>query len=152
MKLTSNIINWSLTLVVVGLIALISNWVGQDIMPAKAVPGILALMGIALIGMILQQLIPLNIPSIAYIGVLGLVLTIPGMPTAPYIVSWTHNVELMALATPVVAYAGISIGNSWTDFAKLGWKTIVVGMVILMSTYVGSAVVAHIVLKIQGII
>lgn len=58
----------------------------------------------------------------------------------------------MALATPVVAYAGISIGNSWTDFAKLGWKTIVVGMVILMSTYVGSAVVAHIVLKIQGII
>lgn len=152
MKLTSNIINWSLTLVVVGLIALISNWIGQDIMPSKAVPGILALMGIALIGMILQQLIPLNIPSIAYIGVLGLVLTIPGMPTAPYIVSWSHNVELMALATPVVAYAGISIGNSWTDFAKLGWKTIVVGMVILMSTYVGSAVVAHIVLKIQGII
>lgn len=152
MKLTSNIINWSLTLVVVGLIALISNWIGQDIMPSKAVPGVLALMGIALIGMILQQLIPLNIPSIAYIGVLGLVLTIPGMPTAPYIVSWTYNVELMALATPVVAYAGISIGNSWTDFAKLGWKTIVVGMVILMSTYVGSAVVAHIVLKIQGII
>lgn len=152
MKLTSNIINWSLTLVVVGLIALISNWIGQDIMPSKAVPGVLALMGIALIGMILQQLIPLNIPSIAYIGVLGLVLTIPSMPTAPYIVSWTHNVELMALATPVVAYAGISIGNSWTDFAKLGWKTIVVGMVILMSTYVGSAVVAHIVLKIQGII
>lgn len=152
MKLTSNIINWSLTLVVVGLIALISNWVGQDIMPSKAVPGVLALMGIALVGMILQQLIPLNIPSIAYIGVLGLVLTILGMPTAPYIVSWTHNVELMALATPVVAYAGISIGNSWTDFAKLGWKTIVVGMVILMSTYVGSAVVAHIVLKIQGII
>ncbi|MGV3268259.1 hypothetical protein ACEE77_02810 [Staphylococcus simulans] len=152
MKLTSNIINWSLTLIVVGLIALISNWIGQDIMPSKAVPGVLALMGIALIGMILQQLIPLNIPSIAYIGVLGLVLTIPGMPTAPYIVSWTHNVELMALATPVVACAGISIGNSWTDFAKLGWKTIVVGMVILMSTYVGSAVVAHIVLKIQGII
>lgn len=90
MKLTSNIINWSLTLVVVGLIALISNWIGQDIMPSKAVPGILALMGIALIGMILQQLIPLNIPSIAYIGVLGLVLTIPGMPTAPYIVSWTQ--------------------------------------------------------------
>ncbi|PTJ25709.1 hypothetical protein BU035_10440 [Staphylococcus simulans] len=46
----------------------------------------------------------------------------------------------------------ILISNSWTDFAKLGWKTIVVGMVILMSTYVGSAVVAHIVLKIQGII
>ena len=58
----------------------------------------------------------------------------------------------MALATPVVAYAGISIGNSWADFAKLGWKTIVVGMVVLMGTYVGSAVVAHIVLKLQGII
>lgn len=152
MKLTSNIINWSYTLVIVGIIALVSNWIGQNIMPLKAIPGILCLMGIALIGMILQQIIPINIPSIAYIGILGLILTIPGMPTAHYIVHWTHNVELMALATPVVAYAGISIGNSWADFAKLGWRTIVVGMVVLMGTYLGSAIVAQIVLKIQGII
>lgn len=37
------------------------------------------------------------------------------------------------------------------DFAKLGWKTIVVGIVILLSTYVGSALVAEIVLRIQGL-
>ena len=58
----------------------------------------------------------------------------------------------MSLATPVVAYAGVSIGNSWVDFAKLGWKTIIVGMVVLISTYIGSAVVAEIVLRIQGLV
>lgn len=58
---------------------------------------------------------------------------------------------MLSLATPVVAYAGVSIGNSWADFAKLGWKTIVVGIVILLSTYVGSALVAEIVLRIQGL-
>ncbi|AYU54299.1 Uncharacterised protein [Staphylococcus piscifermentans] len=151
-KLTSNIVNWSLTLVIVGIIALVSNWIGQEIMPQKAVPGILALMGIALVGMIIQKLVPLNIPSIAYIGILGLILTIPGVPGSAQLVHWTHNVELMALCTPVVAYAGISIGNSWADFAKLGWRTVVVGLVVLMGTYVGSAVVAQIVLKLQGII
>ncbi|ANZ34575.1 hypothetical protein [Staphylococcus carnosus] len=151
-KLTSNIINWSLTLGIVGIIALISNWIGQEIMPQKAVPGILALIGIALAGMIIQKLIPLNIPSIAYIGILGLILTIPGVPGSAQLVHWTHNVELMALCNPVVAYAGISIGNSWADFAKLGWRTIIVGLVVLMGTYIGSAVVAQIVLKLQGII
>lgn len=151
-KLTSNIINWSLTLGIVGIIALISNWIGQEIMPQKAVPGILALMGIALAGMIIQKLIPLNIPSIAYIGILGLILTIPGVPGSAQLVHWTHNVELMALCTPVVAYAEISIGNLWADFAKLGWRTIIVGLVVLMGTYIGSAVVAQIVLKLQGII
>ena len=87
-------------------------------MPQKAVPGILALMGIALVGMIIQKLVPLNIPSIAYIGILGLILTIPGVPGSAQLVHWTHNVELMALCTPVVAYAGISIGNSWADFCE----------------------------------
>ena len=150
--MTSQIKNWSMTFVVVGLISLINNWFGYHHGPFKALPGIVALMAIAFIGMLLGRLIPLNIPSIAYIGVLGLILTIPGVPGAAHIAHWTKQVDLMALATPVVAYAGISIGNSWLAFLKLGWRTIIVGMFVLISTYVGSAVVAEIVLRIQGIV
>lgn len=82
----------------------------------------------------------------------ALVLTIPGIPGSIYIVEYTEKVNLLALTTHVLAYAGISTGNSWLDFAKLGWKTIVVGIVVLIGTYLGSAVIAEIVLRIQGVI
>jgi hypothetical protein len=150
--MSSKVTNWILTLCVVGFIALLSNLIGYNTSMLKGLPGILVLMLIALVGLILSNVIPFNIPSIAYIGVIGLVITIPGFPGASYIVHWTEKVDLMSLATPVVAYAGVSIGNSWVDFAKLGWKTIIVGMVVLISTYIGSAVVAEIVLRIQGLV
>ena len=150
--MSAKISNWILTLIVVGFISLMSNWIGYGTLPFNALPGISVLMVIALIGLILCNIIPFNIPSIAYIGILGLILTIPGVPGSMHIIEWTEKVDLLSLATPVVAYAGVSIGNSWTDFAKLGWKTVVVGIVILISTYVGSAVVAEIVLRLQGIV
>lgn len=149
--MNSKVTNWILTLCVVGIISLFSNWIGYSVMPIVALPGILTLMGIALIGLILRDIVPLNIPSIAYIGIIGLIITMPGIPESSHIVEWTEKADLLSLATPVVAYAGVSIGNSWADFAKLGWKTIVVGIVILLSTYVGSALVAEIVLRIQGL-
>ncbi|MEP9819067.1 hypothetical protein ACP27Y_03355 [Staphylococcus xylosus] len=149
--MSSKVTNWVLTLCIVGIISLFSNWIGYNVMPTDAIPGIIALMGIALLGLILRDIVPLNIPSIAYIGIIGLIITIPGVPGSSHIVDWTEKVDLLSLATPVVAYAGVSIGNSWADFAKLGWKTIVIGIVILLSTYIGSALVAEIILKIQGL-
>lgn len=149
--MSSKVTNWVFTLCIVGIISLFSNWIGYNVMPTDAIPGIIALMGIALLGLILRDIVPLNIPSIAYIGIIGLIITIPGVPGSSHIVDWTEKVDLLSLATPVVAYAGVSIGNSWADFAKLGWKTIVIGIVILLSTYIGSALVAEIILKIQGL-
>ncbi|ATH59049.1 hypothetical protein BJG89_01505 [Staphylococcus nepalensis] len=149
--MSSKVINWILTLCIVGIISIFSNWIGYNVMPLEALPGILALMGVALLGLVLRDIVPLNIPSIAYIGIIGLIITMPGVPGSSHIVEWTEQVDLLSLATPVVAYAGVSIGNSWADFAKLGWKTIVIGIVILLSTYIGSALVAEIVLKIQGL-
>ncbi|MBF0812634.1 hypothetical protein SD311_012830 [Staphylococcus sp. KG4-3] len=149
--MSSKVTNWVLTLCIVGIISLFSNWIGYNVMPTDAIPGIIALMGIALLGLILRDIVPLNIPSIAYIGIIGLIITIPGVPGSSHIVDWTEKVDLLSLATPVVAYAGVSIGNSWADFAKLGWKTIIIGIVILLSTYIGSALVAEIILKIQGL-
>lgn len=148
----TNLMNWLSTLSIVGVLSLLSNWIGYDVMPLESLPGVIILISIAIIGLILHSIIPLNVPSIAYIGIIALVLTIPGIPGSNYIVEYSEKVNLLALTTPVLAYAGISIGNSWLDFAKLGWKTIVVGIVVLIGTYLGSAVIAEIVLRIQGVI
>ena len=148
----SKLIDWTLTLSIVAIMTLVGNFIGYEVMPVTALPGIITLMVIVLIGMVIHEILPFKLPSIAYIGLLAFFVTIPGVPGAEKISEWTSEVNLLSFTTPILAYAGISIGNSWVDFAKMGWKTIIVGMLVLLGTYLGSAIIAEIILRIQGIV
>lgn len=147
-----NIQEWTLLLVIFGFTSLFGNWAGYDILPLSAIPGMIILILICLAGFILRELIPLNFPSIAYISIIGVIVSMPWMPGAAKVAEWTNEVELLALATPILAYAGIAIGRSWTDFVKLGWKTIIVASLVMLGTFIGSAIIAEIILRFQGII
>ncbi len=150
--LLKNIQEWTLLLVIFGFTALLGNWAGYEILPLAAIPGMIVLIVICLVGFILRELIPINFPSIAYISLIGVLVSMPWMPGSEKIVEWTSEVELLALATPILAYAGISIGRSWTDFLKLGWRSIVVASLVMLGTFLGSAIIAEIILRFQGII
>jgi len=147
-----NIQEWVLLLGIFGITALIGNWAGYDILPLAAVPGMIVLILICLAGFVLRDLIPLNFPSIAYISIIGVIVSMPWFPGSAKVVEWTTEVQLLALATPILAYAGIAIGRSWTDFVKLGWKTIVVACLVMLGTFIGSALIAELILRFQGII
>ncbi len=147
-----NIQEWVLLLGIFGITSLVGNWAGYDILPLAAVPGMIMLIVICLAGFILKELIPVNFPSIAYISIIGVIVSMPWFPGSEKVVEWTTEVQLLALATPILAYAGIAIGRSWTDFVKLGWKTIVVAALVMLGTFLGSAVIAEIILRFQGII
>lgn len=84
--------------------------------------------------------------------IIGVVVSMPWMPGLDKVVAWTSEVELLALATPILAYAGIAIGRSWADFVKLGWRSIVVAIFVMLGTFLGSAIIAEIILRFQGII
>lgn len=143
---------WVLVLVIFGAVATLGNWIGYDVAPLKALPGMVVLGCICLVGLILQRLLPFNIPSVAYIGIIGIIVSMPWMPGSDFIVNWTEDINLLALATPILAYAGIAIGRSWADFRKLGWRSIVVSICVFVGTFIGSALIAEIVLRVQGII
>ncbi|WP_163971047.1 hypothetical protein [Oceanobacillus halotolerans] len=147
-----NIQEWTLLLVIFGFTAILGNWAGYDVMPLEAIPGMIVLILICLAGFILHKLIPIDFPSVAYIAIIGVIVSMPWMPGSEQVVAWTSKIELLALATPILAYAGISIGRSWTDFMKLGWKTIVIASLVLLGSFIGSALIAEIVLRFQGII
>lgn len=147
-----NMQEWTLLLLIFGFTSLVGNWAGYDILPLSAIPGMIVLILICLAGFILREIIPFNFPSIAYISIIGVIVSMPWMPGSEMIVEWTNEIELLALTTPILAYAGIAIGRSWTDFMKLGWKTIIVGSLVMLGTFLGSAVIAEIILRFQGII
>ncbi|MGP4075932.1 hypothetical protein [Halobacillus sp. K22] len=147
-----NIQEWSLLLIIFGVTSLLGNWLGYDIMPLAAAPGMLVLVLVCLAGFILHRLLPIEFPSVAYIAIIGVLISMPWMPGSDYIVAWTNEVQLLALTTPILAYAGIAIGRSWTDFVRLGWRTIVVASLVLLGTFLGSALISELILSLQGII
>lgn len=147
-----NIQEWSLLLAIFGVVALLGNWVGYDVLPLEAIPGMIVLVLICLAGLIIQKVLPGRIPSVAYIAIIGTVLSMPWMPGSDKIVEWTSAVNLLALTTPILTYAGIAIGRSWTDFVQLGWRSMVVAMLVLFGTFLGSALIAEVILRWQGII
>ncbi|GLB60278.1 hypothetical protein [Cytobacillus sp. NCCP-133] len=147
-----NIIEWFLILLVFGLSAIVGNWVGYDVVPSAAIPGMLVLILISVVGLVLEKVVPVNIPSVGYIGLIGILISIPWFPGSEYVVRWTSEINILALATPILAYAGISIGKNWADFSKLGWRSIIVAIFVFFGTFIGSAVIAEIILRMQGII
>jgi hypothetical protein len=143
---------WIILLVIFGVIALFGNWVGFEVMPIVALPGMIVLVLICLIGLMIHKLLPFKIPSVAYIAIIGVVVSASAFPGSEKVVEWTTEVNLLALATPILAYAGIAIGRSWTDFKKLGWRSLVVAVFVLLGTFIGSALIAEVILRMQGII
>ena len=110
------------------------------------------LFGIAFVGTTLARLIPVKIPAVIWITVIGILLAIEGSPTAPYVTEAVGKIGLLPLATPVLAYAGVNIGKDWAEFKKIGWRGILVTLCVMVGTFVGSAVIANIILHAQGTI
>lgn len=146
------IVEWILILLIFGGIAILGNMVGYDIYSFEVVPGMLVLIAIALLGMIMEKYVSGKVPAVGYIALIGIIISVPWFPGSEVIVRWTSQIELLAIATPILAYAGISIGRNWTDFTKMGWQAIVVATLVFIGTFIGSALIAEVILRIQGII
>ena len=61
----SKLIDWTLTLSIVAIMTLVGNFIGYEVMPVTALPGIITLMVIVLIGMVIHEILPFKLPSIA---------------------------------------------------------------------------------------
>lgn len=144
------LLNNLIILLITGLLTLVGNFVGPKISPIEALPGMMILVCIAFIGIALSKFIPGKIPSVAYIVTLATILTIPGGPVAEVISAYTAKVNFLALCTPILAYAGIYTGKNIDTLKKTGWKILVLGLFVILGTYLGSAIIAQIILKMIG--
>ena len=142
------ILEWTLVLLITGTIILVGNLIGYQHHIIDSIPGMLILVGISIIGMILAKVIPINMPAMCYISIIGILLAVPMSPTSNFVVEATSKVELMAICTPVLAYTGISIGKSWAEFKKIGWRGVVVTLLVMFGTFFTSALFAEILIQI----
>ena len=145
------IFNWILLLIIFSIITVIGNYLGYKHPMADSLVGMAILSVITLIGVWLERELPFNISSILYISVIGILIAFPGMPTSKFVLYYVSQIELLSIVTVFLAYVGIGMGKSWDEFKALGWRAIVITVLVIAATYYGAAIVAHIILVLTGV-
>ncbi|WP_192811839.1 hypothetical protein [Priestia filamentosa] len=56
----------------------------------------------------------------------------------------------MAIATPILAYAGLSFGKDLKEFRKLSWRIVVISIVVYTGTFVLSTLIAEFGFRLTG--
>ena len=124
-------------------------------MPVRdSIIGVLLLSAISLVGLTISNFMSrfVKLPSMIYVSLLGLLLACPVSPVKDIIVETTTPVAFLAPATALGVFAGISLGKDLKEFAKMGWKLVLITLFVITGTFIFSALVADVVLKITGAI
>ncbi|MEW8972796.1 MAG: hypothetical protein AB2375_01265 [Tissierellaceae bacterium] len=138
-------------LALIGLIMTIGINIGYKADIVSIFKGVLILTVISIIGYILAKIIPIKFPAVGWVAIIGIILSIPDfLPINNIILKNVENIPFIATATPALAFAGIAVGKDWEAFKKIGWKGIVVSLLVLTGTLLGSALMAEIILRALG--
>lgn len=137
----------------VGIMILVGQQIGMGISIAKAGLGMLLLILAAMSALIVKDLFPKSIfPAFGWSTIIGLLLSMPYSPTSKIFLSNVSNVNFMAITTPLLAFAGISVGNKINELKAMSWKIVVISVIVFTAIFFACASIAQIVLKLQGTI
>ena len=141
-------------LLMVSVIIILTNVIGYKMPVKDSIIGVLLLSAISLIGLTISKFMSrfVKLPSMMYVSLLGLLLACPVSPVKDIVVGTTTPVAFLAPATALGAFAGISLGKDLNDFAKFFCKLVEITLFLITGTFIFSALVADIVLKMTGAI
>ena len=141
-------------LLMVSVVIILTNVIGYKMPVGDSIIGVLLLSAISLVGLTISNFMSrfVKLPSMIYVSLLGLLLACPVSPVKDIIVETTTPVAFLAPATALGVFAGISLGKDLKEFAKMGWKLVLITLFVITGTFIFSALVADVVLKIIGVI
>ena len=115
------IFNWILLLIIFSVITVIGNFLGYKHPMTDSLIGMAILSLITLVGVWLERYLPLNVSSILYISIMGIVLAFPGMPTSDFVLYYVSKIELLSIVTVFLAYVGFGLeSNCYYSFGYCG--------------------------------
>ena len=145
--------NQLIVMLMVGAMILIGQYISKGVAITTALPGMLIMIAAAMAAMILKDLFPKSIfPAFGFATIIGLILSIPGNPVSDVFNEQVANINFMAITTPLLAFAGISVGNKIEELKKMSWKIVVISLAVFTTIFFACATIGHVVLKMQGVI
>ena len=91
-----------------------------------------------------------KLPGFAWGALTAFILTLPISPAQGFILSALESYSFSLLTIPLMALAGVAVGNQIDTLKRVGWKIVVVGLIVMASTYFFSAIIAQLVLSGTG--
>ncbi|MEE1618601.1 hypothetical protein [Brachybacterium sp. J153] len=138
-------------LALISLISVPIQAIATDLGLLDIVIGLAVLYGMCVVGLLLTRYVPLRLPSVAWISLVAVVLTLPMLPWAGAVFPLVEGIDFLALAVPPLAYAGFAISKLEIDVLKRsGWKILAIAILVFLGTYIGSALIAELTLRLTG--
>lgn len=131
------------------------------VMPWEVFPALGLMMALVFFSCIIHdvlELIPfvkkIQIPIILYIALFTTLISFPGIGggIATFMQVEFAKINLLPLCTPILAYAGIAVGKDMKTFKQQGLAIVLVALFTFAGTYLGSALIAQLLLQSGGVI
>lgn len=130
--------------VVAGVLALVGNQIGYKHVPfMDALPGMALMIVVVAAGMGVYTVTGRKVPAVCWVSLVAMGLTYPGTPYAADIKAMTDKVDFLALTTPMLAYAGLSIAKDVPAFRRLGWRIVVTSLCANAGTFIFATIIAQ---------
>ena len=139
--------------ILVAIIMAAGNTVGYKIDLISSLEAVAMLVIISIVGLLISKLPGFNkLPVILWVSVVAAIMSAPIFPYHQEIVAITEQVSLLAVCTPILAYAGLAIGKDLALFKNISWRIIPVSLAVFSGTFIFAAIIAQVTLHWEGVI
>ncbi|WP_392553483.1 hypothetical protein RHO14_06390 [Orbus wheelerorum] len=140
-------------LILVAIIMAAGNTIGYQINFIDSLQALGILVIISIMGFLISKFpVFKKLPVILWVSVVAALVSSPIFPGHNWVVEITDNVSLLAICTPVLAYAGLAIGKDLALFKHISWRIIPVSLAVFSGTFIFAALIAQVTLHWEGII
>lgn len=140
--------DWIIVLLLTSAMVLICNLLGYGIGFMESLPGMTWIVLFTLAGMIVKPLVPIDLPDAAYISIIAILFSMPISPVSDMVIEQVNQINLLAICTPILAYAGVTVGKDWPAFKKIGYKGVIVSLVVIVGTVLSCVILSEIFFRI----
>lgn len=126
-----------------GVLTIIANWIAYKVAPLESIGCIAIMVAAVFVGDVLCNVTGKKIPAVCWVTLVAMLLTSPVCPWADAIVAITGKVNFLAVITPMLTFAGLSIAKDIPAFRKLGWRIVLVSFAANAGTFIGATLIAE---------
>ena len=134
-------------LLVTGVFSWVANLINIHPDLGGSAIGVFLLVVLASLGIFISKLPGFHkLPMVFWVSIVAVVVSIPGFPGGDVVLSYTKQVSFLALTTPLLAYAGLSVGKDMEAFKALSWRIIPVALAVAAGSFICATILAEIML------
>lgn len=134
-----------------GILVLAGQAIGLQKEFIGAIPGMMMIIALSLLAFSIRDIFPkFPLPAYACATIIGMIVSLEALPISKFFAPQIGRVEFMPMCTPLLAFAGISVGDKIEELKAMSWKIVIISVVVFTTIFFACAIIAQTVLKIQG--